>query len=285
MERHGYYKKLGYYNGSYGELEEMTVPMNDRASWFGDGVYDAGPCRNYHIFALDEHVDRFFRSAAALEIVMPLGKEELKTLLKDLVQKMDSGNLFVYYQVTRGTGIRRHAFTEGPGNLWITLIPAEISDGHNPIQLITTEDTRFLHCNIKTLNLIPSVMAAQKAEAAGCAEAVFYRPGGRVTECAHSNIHILKGGTLYTAPTDHMILPGIARAHLLRACSALDIPYREEAFSLDDLFDADEVIVTSSSSLCLRADRIDGSPVGYKDSRTYERLRKYLLDEFYQAAM
>ena len=278
-------ERLGYYNGSYGELEEMTVPMNDRASWFGDGVYDAGPCRNYHIFALDEHVDRFFRSAAALEIVMPLGKEELKTLLKDLVQKMDSGNLFVYYQVTRGTGIRRHAFTEGPGNLWITLIPAEISDGHNPIQLITTEDTRFLHCNIKTLNLIPSVMAAQKAEAAGCAEAVFYRPGGRVTECAHSNIHILKGGTLYTAPTDHMILPGIARAHLLRACSALDIPYREEAFSLDDLFDADEVIVTSSSSLCLRADRIDGSPVGYKDSRTYERLRKYLLDEFYQAAM
>ena len=278
-------ERLGYYNGTYGELEEMTVPMNDRASWFGDGVYDAGPCRNYHIFALDEHVDRFFRSAAALEIVMPLGKEELKTLLKDLVQKMDSGNLFVYYQVTRGTGIRRHAFTEGPGNLWITLIPAEISDGHNPIQLITTEDTRFLHCNIKTLHLIPSVMAAQKAEAAGCAEAVFYRPGGRVTECAHSNIHILKGGTLYTAPTDHMILPGIARAHLLRACSALDIPYREEAFSLDDLFDADEVIVTSSSSLCLRADRIDGSPVGYKDSRTYERLRKYLLDEFYQAAM
>ena len=278
-------ERLGYYNGTYGELEEMTVPMNDRASWFGDCVYDAGPCRNYHIFALDEHVDRFFRSAAALEIVMPLGKEELKTLLKDLVQKMDSGNLFVYYQVTRGTGIRRHAFTEGPGNLWITLIPAEISDGHNPIQLITTEDTRFLHCNIKTLNLIPSVMAAQKAEAAGCAEAVFYRPGGRVTECAHSNIHILKGGTLYTAPTDHMILPGIARAHLLRACSALDIPYREEAFSLDDLFDADEVIVTSSSSLCLRADRIDGSPVGYKDSRTYERLRKYLLDEFYQAAM
>lgn len=278
-------ERLGYYNGTYGELEEMTVPMNDRASWFGDGVYDAGPCRNYHIFALDEHVDRFFRSAAALEIVMPLGKEELKTLLKDLVQKMDSGNLFVYYQVTRGTGIRRHAFTEGPGNLWITLIPAEISDGHNPIQLITTEDTRFLHCNIKTLNLIPSVMAAQKAEAAGCAEAVFYRPGGRVTECAHSNIHILKGGTLYTAPTDHMILPGIARAHLLRACSALDIPYREEAFSLDDLFDANEVIVTSSSSLCLRADRIDGSPVGYKDSRTYERLRKYLLDEFYQAAM
>lgn len=276
-------KRLGYYNGNYGPLEEMTVPMNDRVSWFGDGVYDAGPCRNYHIFALDEHVDRFFRSAAALQIVMPVTKDELKNLLNELVRKMDTSNLFVYYQVTRGTGIRKHAFTEGAGNLWVTLTPAEISDGHTPIQLVTTEDTRFLHCNIKTLNLIPSVMASQKAAEAGCAEAVFYRPGGRVTECAHSNVHILKNGTLYTAPTDNLILPGIARAHLLRACAALDIPFREEAFYLDDLMNADEVIVTSSSNLCLRADMIDGKPVGGGDSTLYNRLREYLLEEFYAA--
>ena len=276
-------KRLGYYNGNYGPLEEMTVPMNDRVSWFGDGVYDAGPCRNYHIFALDEHVDRFFRSAAALQIVMPVTKDELKNLLNELVRKMDTGNLFVYYQVTRGTGIRKHAFTEGPGNLWVTLTPAEISDGHTPIQLVTTEDTRFLHCNIKTLNLIPSVMASQKAAEAGCAEAVFYRPGGRVTECAHSNVHILKNGTLYTAPTDNLILPGIARAHLLRACASLDIPFREEAFYLDDLMNADEVIVTSSSNLCLRADMIDGKHVGGGDSTLYYRLREYLLEEFYTA--
>ena len=274
-------EKLGYYNGTYGPLDEMTVPMNDRASWFGDGVYDAGPCRNYHIFALDEHVDRFFRNADALKIVMPVSKEELKDLLSRLVQKMDTGNLFVYYLVTRGTGTRKHTFTEGKGNLWITLTPAEISDGHTPIQLVTTEDTRFFHCDIKTLNLIPSVMASQKATEAGCAEAVFYRPGGRVTECAHSNIHILKNGILYTAPTDHLILPGIARAHLLRACSALDIPFREQAFSLQELFEADEVIVTSSSNLCLRADQIDGIRVGGKDYDLYNRLREYLLNEFY----
>ena len=274
-------EKLGYYNGTYGPLDEMTVPMNDRASWFGDGVYDAGPCRNYHIFALDEHVDRFFRNADALKIVMPVSKEELKDLLSRLVQKMDTGILVVYYQVTRGTGTRKHTFTEGKGNLWITLTPAEISDGHTPIQLMTTEDTRFFHCDIKTLNLIPSVMASQKATEAGCAEAVFYRPGGRVTECAHSNIHILKNGILYTAPTDHLILPGIARAHLLRACSALDIPFREQAFSLQELFEADEVIVTSSSNLCLRADQIDGIRVGGKDYDLYNRLREYLLNEFY----
>ncbi len=276
-------EKLGYYNGSFGPLEEMTVPMNDRVSWFGDGVYDAGPCRNYHIFALDEHVDRFFRSADALQIRLPVTKDELKATLNGLVRKMDSGDLFVYYQVTRGTGVRKHAFTEGPGNLWITLTPASIADGRKPIRLITAEDTRFFHCNIKTLNLIPSVMAAQRAEAAGCSEAVFYRPGGRVTECAHSNVHILKDGVLRTAPTDELILPGIARAHLLRACSALEVPYREEPFLLEELFAADEVLVTSSSNLCLRACEIDGKPVGGGAPALYERLRSYLLEEFYRA--
>ena len=276
-------EKLGYYNGSFGPLEEMTVPMNDRVSWFGDGVYDAGPCRNYHIFALDEHVDRFFRSADALQIRMPVTKDELKATLNGLVRKMDSGDLFVYYQVTRGTGVRKHAFTEGPGNLWITLTPASIADGRKPIRLITAEDARFFHCNIKTLNLIPSVMAAQRAEAAGCSEAVFYRPGGRVTECAHSNVHILKDGVLRTAPTDELILPGIARAHLLRACSALEVPYREEPFLLEELFAADEVLVTSSSNLCLRACEIDGKPVGGGAPALYERLRSYLLEEFYRA--
>lgn len=96
-------KTLGYYNGTYDELDRMMVPMNDRVCYFGDGVYDAGPCRNYHIFAIDEHIDRFFNNAALLEIRMPCTKAELKALLQELVQKLDTGDLFVYYQVTRGT--------------------------------------------------------------------------------------------------------------------------------------------------------------------------------------
>ena len=276
-------KNLGYYNGKIGELEEMSIPTNDRVCWFGDGVYDAGPCRNYHIFALDEHIDRFFNSAALLDIKMPVTKQELKDLLNDLVKKVDTGDLFVYYQVTRGTGIRDHAFTEGPGNLWVMLKPAKISDGLEPIKLITVEDTRFFHCNIKTLNLIPSVMATQKAKDAGCQEAVFYRPGGRVTECAHSNVHIIKDGKLYTAPTDNLILPGIARAHLIRMCKKLEIAVSETPYTLDDLFAAEEVLVTSSSNLCLHANEIDGKPVGGKQPELLEKIRKALLDEFTEA--
>lgn len=273
-------ENLGYYNGKFGPLEEMMVPMDDRVCWFGDGVYDAGPCRNYKIFAIDEHIDRFFNSAALLDIKMPVTKQELKDLLNDLVKKVDTGDLFVYYQVTRGTGIRNHAFTEGPGNLWVMLKPAVISDGIEPIKLITVEDTRFFHCNIKTLNLIPSVMATEKAKEAGCQEAVFYRPGGRVTECAHSNVHIINDGKLYTAPTDNLILPGIARAHLIRMCKKLNIAVSETPYTLDDLFQAEEVIVTSSSNLCLHACEIDGKPVGGKQPEMMELLRKSLLDEF-----
>ena len=277
-------KELGYYDGKFGPLTEMQIPMCDRASWFGDGVYDAGPARHGVIFALDEHVDRFFRSAALLDITMPLTKEELKALLQRLLGEMDDDELFVYYQVTRGNPTvqkRSHCYEhEVPGKLWVSLSPNSNSDGKEPVSLITLEDPRFLHGNIKTLNLIPSVIASQKAKDAGADEAVLYRPGELVTECAHSNVHILKDGVLKTHPADNLILGGIARAHLLRACDALSIPTDETAFTLTELFDADEVIVTSSSNLCIRAEKIDGKPVGGKAPELFEHLRNYLIDEF-----
>ncbi len=277
-------KELGYYNGRIGELSEMTVPMNDRACWFGDGVYEAEMCRNYHIFALDEHVDRFFRSASLLRIEPPFTKEELKRLLHDLVRRMDTGNLLLYYQLTRGTAPRSHAFPEGvQANLWVTLTPRDIRDSAEPVSLITLEDTRFLHCNIKTLNLIPSVMANQRAKEAGCYESVLYRPGGRVTEGSHSNVHILRGGTFCTAPADNLILPGIARAHLLRACGRLGIPVSEAPFTLDDLFDADEVLVSSSTNLCVRAGQADGRPVGLRRPDLYTALHDAVYGEYEEA--
>ena len=275
-------KELGYYNGKIGELSDMTVPMNDRACWFGDGVYEAEMCRNYHIFALDEHVDRLFRSASLMRIEVPLSKEELKSLLRDLVRKVDTGNLLVYYQVTRGTAPRAHAFPEkGQANLWVTLTPKEVHRDQEPVSVITDEDTRFLHCNVKTLNLIPSVMANQKAKEAGCYECVLYRPGRRVTEGSHSNVHILQNGTLVTAPTDNLILAGIARARLLRACERLGIPVREEPYTVEDLYAAEEILITSSSNLCVRACQADGRPAGMNRPDLFEALHAAVYDEYF----
>lgn len=274
-------KELGYYNGKIGELSEMTVPMNDRACWFGDGVYEAGMCRNGRLFALDEHVDRLFRSAGKLEITVPLSKEELKALLYELVGKMETGDLMAYYQVTRGGGPRNHAFPEGPANLWVTLRPKTVNPDLPPVSLITAEDTRFFHCDIKTLNLIPSVMANERAKRAGCYECVLYRPGGRVTECSHSNVHIIKNGVFITAPTDHLILAGIARAHLIAACGRLGIPVSETPYTLSDLLSADEIITSSSTAPCLRACRVDGRDAGMKREDLFTALHEAVYGEYY----
>ena len=273
-------KELGYYNGKIGELSEMTVPMNDRASWFGDGVYEAEMCRNGRIFTLDEHVDRLFRSAGMLEIQISVSKQELKELLYTLVAKMDTGDLLVYYQVTRGSGPRGHAFPEGPANLWVTLRPKTINRGLEPVSLITDADTRFFHCNIKTLNLIPSVMASEKAKRAGCYECVLVRPGGRVTECAHSNVSILKDGVFITAPTDELILPGIARAHLISACGRLGIPVRETPFTVEELRAADEIITSSSTAPCIRACRVDGREAGMRAGDLFDAIQRAIYDEY-----
>ena len=140
-----------------------------------------------------------------------------------------------------------------------------------PIKLVTKEDTRFYHCNIKTLNLLPSVVASQEARDKGADETVFHR-GGVVTECAHSNVSILKNGVFISHPNDNLILRGISKTHMIEACYRLGIQVMERPFTLDELKDADEIIVTSSSNFCLHADSVDGvRAVSYTHLDVYKR--------------
>lgn len=270
---------LGYYNGKYAPLDEMMVPMNDRVCYFGDGVYDATHCANHKILFIDEHIDRFFNSAGLLRISLPYTKEELKDILNDMVSKVDGDSMFVYWQATRGTAPRNHAFPKVPSNLWIMIRPSTLKDFNERIKLTSMEDTRFLHCNIKTLNLIPSVMASEKASEEGCDETIFHR-GNIVTECAHSNVSILKDGVLKTHPTDHYILPGIARAHIIKMCKKLGIPVDETPFTMEELKDADEVIVSSSSNFCMIAGSLHGKPIGGKDPELINKLQEKLIEEY-----
>ena len=275
---------IAYYNGQIGRIDEVTAPITDRGLYFGDGVYDAAMVRNKKIFALDDHLDRFYSSLALLRIAPPMEREALAAVLNDLVSRLDSdAPHMLYWQSTRAAAHRMHAFPkDAKATLMAFSEPCGLDRQDRPYKLITVEDTRFLHCNIKTLNLIPNCMAMQQAVEAGCDEVVFHR-GDRVTEGAHSGLAMLKDGAFCTPPADNLILPGIARAHLIRACEALNIPVSETPYTLDDLFAAQEVIVTSSSNLCLPACEIDGRPVGGKAPELLERLRVYLLEEFYEA--
>jgi len=273
-------KTLGYYNGEIDELDQIKIPMLDRACYFGDGVYDVTYCRNYKIYALEEHVERFFRSAELLRIAPPISQSELAELLSELVKRLESGNLWVYFQLSRGTEPRNHAFPkDARANLWIMLKPAEIKDTYRPMRCITLEDTRFYHCNIKTLNLLPNVLATQATVEAGVDECVLHR-GEIVTECAHSNLSILKDGRLITHPADNLILAGTGRAHLIEACRVFGIPVCEETYTLDELKNADEILITSASALCVRVLELDGKPIGGKAAEAVKRLQDYLLQDF-----
>lgn len=276
-------ENLGYYNGKYDLLENMTVPMNDRACYFGDGIFEVAYCRNYKIYSLDEHMDRLYESAAILGINIPHTKEEFSEIIKELVTKLDSHEQLVYWQVSRGTQLRNHAPAKGiVANVWITLRPMKIKDIYTPMTLISLEDTRFFHCNMKTLNLIPTVLASAKAEEAGADEAVFHR-SGRVTECAHSNISIiLDDGSVKTAPADNMILAGVARAHLIKVCKQFGVTVKEEPYTLDELMNAAEVIVTSSGTLCRPVSHVDGIPVGGRSPELLKKLQDALMDDYVQ---
>ena len=269
-------ENIGYYNGKTGLIEEMTIPMNDRVTYFGDGVYDATYARNHKIFALSDHLDRFYNSCRLLKIPFDMPREELAKTLEDLVNQVDDGETFLYWQATRGTGIRNHAFPSTKPNLLVTVTPCKFKNVYKKLRLITLEDTRFFHCNVKTLNLIPSVLAAEATKQAGCDESVFYRVRGEqkiVTECAHSNVSMLKDGKFVTAPLSNLILPGITRKHLIEICKELGIPVEEREYTLEELFDADEIIVSSSGSLGIGAYEMDGKPVGGKDEALLKKIQ------------
>ena len=267
-------KNIGYYNGKTGPLEEMTVPMNDRACYFGDGIYDATCAVNHVPLHFDAHIDRIYRSASLIGIEIPMDKAEMKRTIQGLVDQVEGDELFVYWQVTRGVGMRNHPFrgAEVGPSIWAFVRPAKLRDVYGAYKCVTMDDKRFFYCNIKTINLLPAVLANQKAEEAGCDETIFHR-GERVTECSHSNVHIIKGGVLKTAPCDELILPGITRAHILEICQRAGIPVVEEPFTLEELFDADEVFFSSSSALTCRVCEIDGKPVGMKDEKTFAIIR------------
>ncbi len=272
---------IGYYNGNIAPLDKLMIPALDRGFYFGDGVYDFVLVVDGKPFALEDHLDRFERSAKAIKIDTPFSRDELRAIVLDMCGRLECPNKAIYMQFTRGAAPRNHVFPrDTKPSLFIYVKPCPIKDLYKKVKLISTEDKRFHICNVKTINLLLNVLAAQEAEAAGVHEAVFVRDG-YVTEAAHSNVHILKDGALITHPTDELILPGIARAHMIKQAKAVGIPVIERAFTLDELKDADEVMISSTSGPIIAAYEIDGVAIGGKDDATLCKLRDAIVAEIY----
>ena len=278
-------KTLGYYNGEIAEIEQLKIPLDDRSHYFGDGVYEAALVNNYVPFKLDEHIDRFYNSMSGIEIKPIWTKDELKQQLQKLVRLIDSPTSFLYWQVTRGTAPRTHAFPQDlTPNLTVTIRPLPeltFTDQTKEVTAITYEDIRYLMCNVKTLNLLPNCLAKEEAHRHNAYEAILHR-GTRVTEGASTNVSILKSGKFITAPADNLILNGITRRELIRVCQNLGIEVVEKAFTLDELFAADEIIISSTSCFATRVVELDGKKVGGNDKKTLSLIQnefwKLLID-------
>ena len=244
--------------------DNLKYPFEERGLQFGDGVYEVIRIYNGSYYLLEEHVDRLFRSADAVKIKLLFTNEELKALLLELLKKNKmTTDGKVYLQATRGSAPRDHVFPENvPANFYAYVQdqPRNLENLKNGIGAITQRDVRWENCFIKSLNLLPNVLAKQTAKEQGCYEAILHKDG-EVTECSSSNVYMVKDGKIYTHPATKGILHGCVRMRVEQFARDLHIPFIEESFAVEDIAMADELFLSSSTSEVLPIVKVDNQQV------------------------
>lgn len=258
-------KNLAWINGEVCDLHEANVSVEDRGFLFGDGIYEVIKIYNGKPFYLEPHLKRLQRSASAINIEIPYSNEELNEHIAGLINQSECDHGYIYMQVTRGCAPRGHLF---PGGIRPTVliyvrafesVPSrELTE---PADCITLPDERWMNCYIKSVNLLPNVLAFQKAHEAGASEAILYRPDGTVTEGTRTNIFALIDGVVRTHPETRYILPGITRGIVLDILKQISVPVSEEAFKVSELQEASEVWTASTGLEIVPVKTIDGKPL------------------------
>ncbi len=249
------------------ERSDVHIDLEDRGYQFGDGVYEVIRVYSGKLFTMKEHIERLFQSAQKIKLDISMSPEQIQELAEELVKenKVDFGS--IYMQVTRGAAPRTHMFPKPESNTkavftaYTNEVPRPVSLFEKGVAAITTEDIRWLRCDIKSLNLLPNVLAKQEATDSACFEAILHR-NGIVTEGSSSNAYIVKNGEVITHPADRLILNGITRQVLVELCKANGILFVEKEFDLRDLKDADEVFISSTTSEVMPVIKLDGETVG-----------------------
>lgn len=242
---------------------EVKVDMEDRGYQFGDGVYEVINIYDGVPFTLDEHLERLYRSAKEIGLIINVDSDHLKNDIRMLIQEnnMEKGGL--YLQVTRGVAPRTHQYQKDISSKLVAypLPYKEMAETRlNGVIAITEQDMRWLRCDIKSLNLLYNIMIKQKAHEQGAFEAILIRDG-IVTEGTSSNVFIIKDGLIYTHPATNLILNGITRQKLLQVYQENGWECTEQPFTTQELMEADEVFVTSTTSEVVPVISIDGKIV------------------------
>ncbi|HZG72985.1 MAG TPA: D-amino-acid transaminase [Chondromyces sp.] len=270
---------IAYFNGEYISPDQPVIPIDERGHQFGDGIYEVIRVYNQKPFMLDEHIERLFTSADAIKLNIGKEKEEMKAIISELIQKSNLENLDIYLQITRGVAPRAHLFPDCPVSISMTAKPfREMPEGlrEKGISIIFHEDERWSNCYIKSLNLLPNILAKQTASEQGCYEAVLVRDG-YITEGTSSNVFIVKNGELWTTPLSNRILHGVTRLAVTSIAEKLAVPLIEKHFTAEDLLHADEAFITSTTSEILPITQAEGKIVG---KGTPGEITKKLYKEF-----
>ncbi|MGE6378734.1 D-amino-acid transaminase [Peribacillus muralis] len=270
------------FNGEIKSRSDVKVDIEDRGYQFGDGVYEVIRVYNGELFAGNMHLNRLMDSARLIQMKVPFTVAEIETRVKELISGDQLQEGIVYMQLTRGVSPRTHAFPTSDVEPVFVAYTKEIpyTGKLKPgAKGITTDDIRWLRCNIKSLNLLGNIMAKQVAVEAGCDEAIQHRDG-LVTEGSSSNVSIVVDGTLKTHPASNLILNGITRQVMLKLCADHGIPYAEEAFTIADMMAAEEVLYTSTSVEITPIITIDGQTIATGNpGPVTERLQQLFADE------
>lgn len=261
--------------GKFMHKDSLTFPYEERGLQFGDGVYEVIRIYDGRLYLLEEHTERLFRSLDAIKINIDQTKAEIEALLTELVKRnnMEEDGI-IYLQVSRGSAPRVHTFPEDiEPNIYAYLgAQARLTKGlESGVRTIVLPDERWQNCYIKSLNLLPNVLAKQTAAEKGCYEAILHLDGV-VTECGSSNVFLVKDGKIYTHPATDRILKGCVRMAVERFAKELNIPFIEEPFTVDDIQHADEMFLTSSISEVLPIVEVDQKQIN--DGKPGEITRK-----------
>lgn len=244
--------------------QDAKVAYNDRGYNFGDGIYEYVRLYDNKLFTAKEHFERLLRSAQEIGLDIDYTVESLSDLVRKLAEANGVTDGGVYMQITRGAAPRDHAFPTPPVPPVLTAFTKSYERPYeeleNGVSIVTTEDVRWLRCDIKSLNLLGNVLAKEYATKYNAEEAVQHRDG-IVTEGASSNVFAIKDGVVHTHPANNLILNGITRRVIQWICEDENITFNEEAFTLDFLKSADEVIISSTSAEVMPVVKIDGEVV------------------------
>ena len=272
--------RYAYVNGRYVDHREASVHIEDRGYQLADGVYEVVGVRDGRLIDEGPHIDRLDRSLRELRIGWPVTRAALAFIMRELMRRNRLRDGLIYMQVTRGVARRDHAFPTVPVKPALVLTTKNSkradADPGPGIAVKSQPDIRWERCDIKTVGLLPNVLAKQAARESGAYEAWLIDADGCVTEGASTNAWIVtQDGELVTRQTDNGILAGITRHTLKSLCSALQLKFVERPFSLAEAKKAKEAFITSATSFVMPVVKIDGETVGDgKVGLTARRLRE-----------